>query len=310
MLGEYFLGARAHVCPSAFLVLSSMWHITVKGIRSFLREIFRRFSAHNSSRMGAALSYYALFSLSPLLVIVVGIVGIVFGTTEAESAVLSEASVFLGPDGEQLLSAFLREKSAPASGIIAASVGFLLLLAGAGSVFRELKSALNTIFEIPEKKTGFWGFLRANLLTFGMVVATGFLLLISLILTAFLGFLSSRLSSLLPLPEWILEGVNMVASFALSVGVFALVFRYIPDRALSWTPILRGALFTAILFVIGKSALGIYLGRSGVASSYGAAGSVVLILLWMYYTSHIVFLGAEAVGIFSETGRRPNAASR
>lgn len=274
-------------------------------IRSFFSEMLARFLDHEVSRMSAALSYYAVFSLSPLLIILVGIVGIVFGTTEAERVVLSEASAFLGREGEETLRSMMASNDSASKGGVFALLGFVLLLVGAASVFKELKSSLNRIFDIAEKKVGFFGFLKQNFFSFGMVIATGFLLLVSLVLTAVLSFLLDSASYLLPIfPAGIWSLLSGCLSFLLIFGIFALLFRFIPDTRFSWKPILRGALFTAVLFVIGKTLLGLYLGRSGAVSSSGAAGSILLILLWIYYSSHILFLGAEAVAIFATSPRK------
>jgi len=270
---------------------------SLKKIGLFMQQAIWAFRADEASRFGASLAYYSVFSLAPLLVIAVSIASIIFGSSAAEEKIFVALPSMLGTDGSEAVKGFMNATDGTKRGSALSLAGFFLLLFGAASVFRELQDALNHIFEVASKRQGIVGFIVKNFLAFGMVLASGFLLLVSLILSVVLSLFFSYFSGNEAGRLWILEISNFVLSFGFGWGIFALIFRYVPSCRLKWRDIAWGAGVTAVLFTLGKTAIGLYLGRTGVASLYGAAESVTLILLWVYYSSQILFFGAEVVAV-------------
>lgn len=262
----------------------------------------------NASSMGAALAYYTLFSLAPILVIGVAIAGYVFGPQVAQSQVLSQLPGLIGAAGadavrDLILSAHYSDKQG-----LAALVGIVTLIIGATSVFGELQYALERIWKTPEPQqteAAWWRFLQARVFALGMVLGTVFLLLVSLIATAALSALSGGLSGFVPpLRHWV-SLLNFVLSFGMTVVLFAAIFKYAPRERIAWGDVWVGATVTAFLFSVGKSLIGIYLGTSAFSSAYGAAGSLIVLLLWIYYSAQIFLYGAEFTCAFAyERGSR------
>lgn len=264
--------------------------------RRVLRIVVRTvqaFIADNVPRLGAALAFYITISVAPLLVITVAVAGMLFDDNEARRTVIAEIEGLIGSKGAEVVTSIDPPKEKP-SGMVATVVSIATLLFGALKVFKHLREALNAIWRVrePEEK-GFLRILGRQLFSLATVLMTGFLLLVSLILSAALSWFGTESLGRLDLPGYALQGVNMLLSFVLITVLFALIFKLLPNTDVRWRHVWLGASVTALLFTIGKSALGVYLGKASVTSAYGAAGSIIALLLWCYYASQIVFLGAE-----------------
>jgi len=249
---------------------------------------------HRAGSKGAALAFYTLFSMTPILILAIAGAGYFFGAEAAQGEIIAQVEDLVGRNGAQAIQALLAGARDPASGLVATMVAAVLLLIGATSVFVELKGSLDELWGVePPTGLAIIAFLRTQLHSFGLVLVLAFLLLVSLVLSAALAVLERYASGLWSSSHDILG----VASSALAYGViaclFAVIYKALPDAKLSWHDVWIGAAFTAGLFILGKYAIGLYLGRSGVASSFGAAGSVIALLLWVYYSAQIFFLGAE-----------------
>jgi membrane protein len=268
---------------------------------------------HHASSLGAALAFYTVFSVAPILIIAVAITGYVFGATHAETEVLAQLRGLIGPAGaaaiqELMVSAHYSEKRG-----LAAAVGVVTLVVGATSVFGELQNALDRIWQSPRRKkeVGWWRFLRGRVLSIGMVLGVGFLLLVSLVASAVLAAFGGWLGNHFPGLEILLPIINLLVGFLMTVTLFALIYKYIPQESIAWSDVWIGATVTAVLFTIGKTMIGVYLGRSSFNSAYGAAGSLVVLLLWIYYSAQIFLLGAEFTRVFAyRHGSRSGASQR
>lgn len=272
--------------------MKSAWNI-IKGTVS-------EFSEDNVLRLSAALAYYSIFSLGPLLVIMVGVAGLVLGESSVQSQVKEQLQSFLGPQSAGVVESMMQNQS-KGGGLLTTIIGIVTLLLGASGVFGQLQDALNTIWEVKAKPgIGIWGFLRHRFLSFGMILVIGFLLLISMVISTVMSGMMGKLGSFLPMSDVVAHVVNFTVSFLVIALLFALMFKALPDVKIPWRDVWVGALFTAFLFTLGKFLLGLYLGRASTTSSYGAAGAVVLILLWVYYASIIIFLGAEFTQVYAK----------
>jgi membrane protein len=256
---------------------------------------------HRASSVGAALAFYTLFSVAPILIIAVSIAGYVFGADRAQIEILGQLQGLIGDAGatavrELLSSAHYSDKRG-----IAAAIGVVTLVVGATSVFAELQSALDQIWQTrrTDPDPGWWRFVRGRVLSIGMVLGVGFLLLVSLVASAALSALGGWLGRSLPSLAVVLPILDLVFSFAMTVLLFALIYKYVPRERIPWSDVWIGAAVTALLFTVGKSLIGVYLGRSSFNSAYGAAGSLIVLLLWIYYSAQIFLLGAEFTRIFA-----------
>jgi membrane protein len=264
------------------------------------KETIAQWTEDKVSTMAAALSYYALFSLAPLLLIVVAVAGLVFGAKAAEGELYSQIASLIGGDGaaavQSLMVSMNQQKS---GGIVATLVGLLTLVFGATGVFAQLQDSLNTIWKAKSPTTnGLLDYLRVRFLSFSMVLGICFLLLVSLILSAALSTLGAYLGGFFP--GWVVLG-HLIDNATSIVGItllFAMIFKVLPDTSVAWRDVWLGALVTSFLFTVGKFAIGFYLGRASVASSYGAAGSVVIVLVWVYYSALIMYFGAEFTHVY------------
>jgi membrane protein len=244
--------------------------------------------------MGAALSYYTVFSLAPLLVIVIGIAGLFFGEEAARGAIVGELQGLIGDEGARAINELIENAGKKGTGFVATIVGMVTLLVGASGVFVELQDDLDRIWKAPPRVgAGIINFIRARLLTFGMVLAFGFLLLVALVLHAALAALGKYWGGIFEGTEWLLHLINFLISFGVVTALFAMIYKILPNLKIEWDDVWIGAIATAFLFTLGKFVIGLYLGKSAVASSYGAAGAVVILLIWMYYSAQIFLLGAE-----------------
>jgi membrane protein len=259
-----------------------------------LKDTAKKWLEDDLLQYGAALAYYTVFALAPILFIAISIAGLIFGRDAVQGRLVGEIQGLIGPQGAEAVQAMLANIWRTGHGTLATIVGVVTLLLGASGVFGQLQSTLNRIWEVtPKPNLGIWGFLRARFLSFGMVLGVGFLLLVSLIVSAILSGVSAYAIGLVPGLKVLFEVLNFVVSFAIVTLLFAMIFRYLPDAHVSWEDVWAGSIATSLLFSIGRFLIGLYLGRSSVTSAYGAAGSLVVILLWTYYSSQILFFGAE-----------------
>lgn len=256
---------------------------------------------HNASSLGAALAFYTLFSVAPILIIAVAITGYVFGADHAETEVLSQLRSLIGDSGATAVRGLLASAHYSDKRGFAAAAGVITLIVGATSVFGELQNALDRIWHTRRRprEAGWWRLIRGRVLSVGMVLGVGFLLLVSLVVSAALAALGGWLGRSLPALEVILPVLDLVLSFGMTVLLFAMIYKYVPREAIPWGDVWVGATVTALLFTFGKSLIGIYLGRSSFNSAYGAAGSLVVLLLWIYYSAQIFLLGAEFTRAFA-----------
>jgi membrane protein len=282
-------------------------------LKDLIKATFTEWSEDKASRLAAALSYYTLFSVAPLLIIAIAVAGLVFGRQAASEQILDQVREMTGPQGADAVRMLLRSAGQTGTGILATLVGVAVLLVGASGAFAQLQDALNTVWDVKARPgRGFKGVLRDRFLSFSMVLVIGFLLLVSLVLSAALAALGKYLSQALPIPSAVMQALNFAISFAVTTFLFALIFKVLPDVRIRWREVWVGSLATALLFSVGRFLIGLYLGRSSVSSAYGAAGSLVVLLVWVYYSAQILFLGAEFTQVYaSRYGRRlepkPNA---
>jgi membrane protein len=268
---------------------------------SLLKDAFKKWLDDKASRLAAALAYYAVLSLAPLLILLVAAVGLVYSSEEARAEIAVQAQEALGERGSEAIVDMLNSAATPGAGIIATIIGVITLLLGATGVFGQLQAALNQIWGVEsEKGGGVMGVIRTRVLSFGMLLGIGFLLLVSLVLSAAVGTAVNFFAENLPVPSFVLSLADFVVSFLVITLLFALIYRVLPDADVAWSDVWTGALFTAFLFVVGKLALGFYLSNSAVGSAYGAAGSLVVILVWVYYSSQILLYGAEFTQVYAD----------
>jgi len=288
-----------------------MRHVPGRRFFGFLREIVAQWQRDGALTLGAALAYYTLFAMAPLLVLIIAIAGLALGRAAAQGEIVAHIGGLMGPEGAKVIEEMIVRASSPASGILATVVSLGTMALGASGVFGQLQSSLNQIFRgEPRYSGGFRGLVRQRLSHFGMIVAVGILLFVSLVLSAVVAALQGFLEFRLPELAAVLPSLNLGLSFVVVTGLFALIYKVLPDVRLAWRDVWLGATVTATLFMVGKSVIGLYLGRAGTTSVYGAAGSLVLVLLWIYYSAQILFLGAEFTEVYSRcygSRREPGA---
>lgn len=288
--------------------------MNIKSIWGMIRETFNEWSEDKAPRLAAALSYYTIFSLAPLLVLVIAIASFIIGNNEQiRQQVIGQVTSTVGQQAGQTINELITNSSQPRTGILATILGIVALIMGATGVFGQLQDALNTIWEVqPQKGGGILNMIKDRFLSFSMVLGTSFLLLVSLVISAGLSFVNRYFTDLLGGVGNIAQIINFVISIGVVTLIFAMIFRYLPDAEIEWRDVWIGALVTALLFNIGKWALSLYLSNAGTASAYGAAGSLVLLLLWVYYSAQILFMGAEFTQVYarrhgSRIAASPNA---
>lgn len=272
-----------------------------KVIVGLLKETFEEWQEDKASRLAAALAYYTIFSLAPLVIIAIAIAGAVFGEEAARGEIERQIQGLVGSAGAEVIQTAIQNANKPdANGGLASLISVIVLLFGASGVFSELQDSLNTIWEVqPKPGRGIKGFVSKRILSFSMVLGIGFLLMVSLIVSAVLSGLSAYMSHLVPGIDWFWGIVNFVISFGVISLLFALIYRFLPDVKITWNDVAIGAIITALLFTIGKTVLGLYLGQGSFASTYGAAGSLVIVLAWVYYSAQILFFGAEFTQVYA-----------
>lgn len=266
-----------------------------------LSRTWRSWNADHAPRLGAALAYYTIFSLAPLLLVVTAVAGLVLGEDAARGSLLQELQKVMGPQAAQAIQAILLSAHQPQGGYLATAVGLVIVLLGAAGFFGQLQDALNTIWAVPPSPhTGWTRMLRSRFLSFLMVLGTGFLLLTSLVLSAAIAAAGQLLQNALPVPEFVLQMLTFGIALGIETLLFVMIYKVLPDVILRWRDVLVGGLMTALLFELGKTALALYIGKSGVGSTFGAAGSLVALLLWIYYAAQILFFGAEFTKVWVE----------
>ena len=258
--------------------------------------------------MGAALAYYTVFSIAPLLVIVIAVAALIFGQDAAQLAIMDQARGLIGENGAKAIEGMLAGAQKPKQGMIASALGIVLLLIGATTVLAELETNLNRIWKVePDKGSGLWHFMRTRLLSLGMVLAIGFLLIVSLVVSAAIAAWGTLWGGWFGGMEVLLHVANFVVSVAIVTVLFAIIYKFMPRVAIRWRDVWIGALVTSLLFSFGKFLIGLYIGKSGVESSYGAAGALAVLLIWVYYSAQIFLLGAEFTKVYAEShGSRKN----
>ena len=267
-----------------------------------LKDTFAAWSDDKVPRHGAALAYYTVLSLVPLLVVIIAMIGLIFGREAAQGYILEQIGSLVGPQSAEAIKEMIQRASQPSTGIVATLVATGTLLLGASGVFAQLQDSLNSIWGVkPKEGRGIWGLIRDRFLSVAALLGTGFLLLVSLVLSAGLSAFGKWFGGWLPAPEFVLQVLELVISFGVITGLFALMFKVLPDARVAWSDVWVGAALTSLLFTIGKFAIGLYLGKSDVGSAYGAAGSLVILLVWVYYSAQILLFGAEFTQVYANT---------
>ncbi len=266
--------------------------------------------------MGAAISYYTIFSLAPLLIIVIAVAGAVFGHDAVQGQIVAQLQGMMGKESATAIEGMIKAANEPAKGIVAGSISFVILLIGSTTVFAELQSALDRIWHVPEKAKpqGVWAILRARLLSMGLILGLAFLLMVSLVTAAAVAAFGKLASGMLPGSELLLQLLNIAISVGLSTVLFAMIFKYMPSISIEWRDVWVGAAVTAVMFEIGKYGISLYIGKSGTTETFAAAGSIVVLLLWVYYAAQIFLLGAEFTKVWgnahgSTSGQNAQAAT-
>ena len=264
--------------------LKMLWRI--------MRDAGRDWSNDNASSMGAALAFYSLLSLGPLLLIIIAIAGLAYGQEAASGRIFAELRGLFGDEGAAAIQAIIANSRNKDESFLATIIGLVILLITATGVFAQLQDALNIIWKVkPPTGHGVWRLIKARFLSFSLLLGIGFLMLVSLVISAGLTAFSGYFSAVMP--PLFLHAMNVAVSFGVITVLFAMMFKILPDIYIPWRDVWVGAAMTAVLFTLGKHLIGLYLGHSGFSSTYGAAGSLIVVLVWVYYSSQIVFFGAE-----------------
>ncbi len=277
--------------PKHFAALKSVWDL--------LRDTFSEWSKDNAPVLGAALAFYTLFSLAPLLIIFTVVVGYFLGQEAVQTDLLSRMTMYVGKENAHNLMAIIQNTYKPGSGIFATAIAIFLMLFGSTSVFLMLKSALNQIWGVTRSGSGFWSLVKDRGKSFLVVLCVGLLIFISIVLNSLLAAFYTSVSEFLVMSGSVIDLINHSFSFLSLTALFTILYKVLPDARVSWGYAARGALVSALLFSIGNIFLGLYLTRQSIASAYGAAGSLVVILLWVYYSAQIIFLGAEFTQVYA-----------
>ncbi len=272
-----------------------------KTILSVFKQTISEWSEDKAPMLGAALAYYTVFSIAPLLVISIAVAGFVFGDEAAKGQIFDQMRGLIGDQGGQAMQDMIQSAGSKTStGVIATITGVVPLLFGASGVFGQLQTSLNIIWGVePKPGRGIKGILKDRFLSFGFILVVCFLLMVSLLISASITFVATWVGGIALGTQLIAQGVNIVLSLGIITVLFALIFKFLPDVKIAWKDVWLGAFLTALLFTIGKFALGLYLGSSSVGSSFGAAGSLIVLLLWVYYSAQILFFGAELTQVYA-----------
>jgi membrane protein len=248
------------------------------------------------------LAYYTIFSLAPLLIIAVAVAGLAFGMQAAQGEIAGQIQGLVGRDGAKTIEAMIQSAHKPAHGVIGTIIGVFALFLGASGVFCEMQDALNSIWHVnPDRETGIRSLIKARFLSFGMVLGIGFLLLVSLLLSALLAAVTEYLGGMLPIPALLIESLDFLLSLLFITVLFAMIFKLLPNTKVAWGDVWIGAALTSLLFTAGKFLIGFYIGKSVSASAYGAAGSLVVVVAWIYYSALLLYFGAEFTRVYART---------
>ncbi len=257
--------------------------------------------ADKAPRLGAALAFYSALSIGPLLILSIAMAGFLFGEDAMRGRLVKQMGGLIGKDGAVFIQMVLANAHQPKQGIIATSISVLVLLFSASGVFGELQDALNTIWKVqPHPRGTFMQFLHDRFLSFSMILGTGFLLLVSLSINTAIGFIGDNIFIYMPNSALLLVALNAILSFVVTAALFATIFKFLPDTQVAWRDVWQGAVITTLLFTLGKYLIGVYLGHSAINSSYGAAGSLIVFLVWIYYSAQILYFGAEFTHVSSQ----------
>jgi membrane protein len=275
--------------------------MTAKSIWELAKAAAAKWNEINAPRLGAALAFYTMLSLAPLLVLLIAIVGLVYGPKMGQSQILAQVENLMGYQGGKFVATMLFNATRLSSGLAAAAVGVVLTLLGASTVFNELRDSLNQVWDAKkETAAGIVGIVQSRFFSIALVLGIGFLLLVSLLFSAAIAAAGKFFGEFLPLPEAALQALNALLSFFAVTVLFALLFKVVPDVHIEWRDVWVGSAVTSALFSLGKLVIGLYLGKAGVGSAYGAAGSLVVFLVWVYYSAQIFFLGAAFTQAYTE----------
>ena len=301
------LGSLVGSCPGRDPLHETGPFVSTKGVLVNLKATYVLFkkaclawAEDDAPSMGAALAFYTVFSLAPVLIVAISVAGLAFGQNAAEGELSRQLQGLTGDAGARVIQAVLQSANQPALGIIASAFGIGTLLVGASGAFVELQDALNKIWKVQCRPGSAWlRVIRERFLSFGLVLGLGFLLLVSLVVSTALGAVGEFMAPLLPWPVFMLELVNFLLSLGVIALLLAMIFRYLPDVDIAWSDVWMGAAVASVLLTTGKALIGLYLARSTVVSAYGAASSLVIILTWVYYSAQIVLFGAELTQVYS-----------
>jgi len=274
--------------------------VNPKAVYLLFKKACLAWADDNAPSRGAALAFYTVFSLAPVLIIAISVAGLAFGQKAAEGEFLRQLQGLVGKTGARAIQAIIQSADRPALGIVASAIGIGTLLAGASGAFVELQDALNKIWKVPQTSKGIWlSVIRGRFLSFALVLGLGFLLLASLVVSAALGAVGNLIAPLLPWPVVFWEALNYLFSLGVIALLLAMIFRLLPDADVAWRDVWMGAAVASLLLTTGKALIGAYLARSTVASAYGAASTLIIVLTWVYYSAQIVLFGAELTHVYS-----------
>ena len=292
--------SKSYGCKDQSLAWRASCNRRLEVLAGLLRQAGAGWIADNAPRLGAALAFYSLFSLAPVLIVAVSVAGLVFGEKVAQGEIIRQFHDLMGAQGAAAIETIMQSTSRPALGTFATSLGLLAIFIGASGAFNELQDALNTIWKVDRGTKNFWRITgRHRFFSLGLVVATGFLLLTSLVVTAVLSAAAGFISNWARISTILLESIHSVFSFAVITMLFALIFKFIPDTKVLWSDVRMGAVVTSLLFAVGKVVIGFYLGHSAFTSAYGAAASLVVFLIWIFYSAQILLFGAELTHVYA-----------
>jgi membrane protein len=292
--------------PSAvFRHMRMLFLLDARKLWGLLSETIDQWFSDNAGRLGAALAFYTVFSLAPLLIVVVGVAGLVLDRAAVQAYIVAQMHEMIGPQGAETIRIVLSGLRGPGGDLVATAVGLITLFFGASLVVAELRNALNTVWGVAastEQLSLFAtikGMLRERFFSFTMVLGIGFLLLISLVVNAWLAAMGAYLQNVMPVSNALLQAGNFVLWFFVTTLLFGLIYKVLPDVQIAWSDVVVGATVTSLLFTAGKTLIGLYLGTSSLGSAYGAAGSLAILLAWVYYSAQVFFLGAEFTQVYA-----------
>ncbi|MBV9277886.1 MAG: YihY/virulence factor BrkB family protein [Candidatus Eremiobacteraeota bacterium] len=273
----------------------------VRDVGALLKATFQQWGEHKSPRLAAALAYYTVFAIAPLLIIVIAIAGLVFGHDAAARQILGQIGTLTGHGTQSQLSSMISAASRPKTGIIASILGVITLILAASGVVLQLQDALDVIWDVEEQKSGgLWQTIRTRLLSIGMLMGLAFLLIVSLAVSAGLSAINTYTNALLPALAYLMQFVNVLFDIVILSLLFAIIYKYLPKAEVSWKDVRVGAVITAVLFIIGQFLITLYLGKLNASSPYGDAGALIILLLWVYYSAQLLLFGAEFTNVWAQ----------